>query len=248
MRVLIAQTDVKLGDKESNLANALEIVEGHDADLFLFPELFTTGFDYEHIRELAEELPGETVAAISSICGDSLVGGSILERYRDKIYNTFILVSREGLVGSYRKMHPFGEEKEYLGKGKSVEVAGTAMGNLGLAVCYDVRFPEQFRELMQRGAEVVLVSAEFPLPRQEHWEVLLRARAIENQFFILAANRIGRDDKSEYFGGSLALTPWGDVLARGGIEEEMITVEIDVAEVKKIREKFPVLRDADIQP
>ncbi len=243
MRVLLAQMEIRSGDKKHNLSKAIDIIGSHTADLYLFPELFTTGFEYSKMAELAEPLEGETTSKLAEACGNSLVGGTIMEADKKRIYNTFVLVSGDGIIGSYRKIHPFREEKEHFGSGRNVAVLDTKIGRLGLSTCYDVRFPELYRTLMKKGAQAALVSAEFPVPRQAHWDALIRARAIENQFFVLAVNSVGRDDKAEYFGSSQAIDPWGNVLAKAGQTEEFITVNLDPAEVDRTRRAFPVLGD-----
>lgn len=245
MRITIAQTDIALGEKDKNLNNVRRIVREAYPGIILFPELFTTGFDCDTIKELSEEVPGETTDTIGEICGDSIVGGSIVEREKD-LYNTFLLVGMEGILGTYRKIHLFREEKKCFAPGEDTVVLDTRFGRVGLATCYDLRFPELFRELVKKGAEIVLVTAEFPIPRDEHWKVLLTARAIENQIFVIAANRVGRDKRQEYFGRSMVIDPWGKVLREGSSEEEILSCNIDVSQVSKTREDFPVLSDSKI--
>jgi predicted amidohydrolase len=245
MRVTIAQTDIALGEKEKNLKNAERIVEEAHPGLILFPELFTTGFDCDIIKELSEEVPGETTDTICNVCGDSIAGGSIAERDKD-IYNTFFLVDSKGILGTYRKIHLFRDEKKCFASGEEAVVLNTKFGTIGLATCYDIRFPELFRELVKKGAEIILVTAEFPAPRDEHWKVLLQARAIENQVFVIAVNRVGRDKRQEYFGRSMVLDPWGKILLEGRSEEEILSCDVDVSQVSKIRKDFPVLGDSKI--
>ncbi len=243
MKVLLAQMDIKLGDKRYNLNRAVDVIKSYSADLYVFPELFTTGFDYRNLNELSEPLQGETVQILKEECQSSIVGGTILEKYENKIYNTFVLVSKEGLIGSYRKIHPFGEEKKHFESGKDAVVVDTPVGKLGLSTCYDVRFPELYIRLLNNGSEITLISSEFPVPRQEHWDALIKARAIENQFFVIGVNRVGKDDKNEYFGSSQGVDPWGNVLAKAGSSEEFLTIDFDPREVTKIRREFPVLDD-----
>jgi predicted amidohydrolase len=243
MRVTIAQTDITLGEKSKNLEKALKIVEESDPGLVLFPELFTTGFDFDALKELSEELPGETTDALRGVCGDSIVGGSIIEK-DNNIYNTFFLLDREGPLAKYRKIHLFKEEKDYFSAGEDSTVIDTGFGRVGLAICYDIRFPEQFRRLTKKGAEIILVTAEFPSPRDNHWKVLLQARAIENQVFVIAVNRVGRDKRQEYFGKSMVIDPWGEIMLEGGSSEEIFSCEVDISLVSKIRNEFPVLSDS----
>jgi predicted amidohydrolase len=245
MRVTIAQTDIILGEKSKNLDKAVRIVEEAGSDLILFPELFTTGFDFDSLKELSEQLPGETTDTLYKVCGDSIVGGSIAER-GENVYNTFFLLDGEGILGTYRKIHLFREEKDCFAPGEEAVALDTKFGRIGLATCYDTRFPELFRELTKKGAEIVLVTAEFPAPRDRHWKVLLQARAIENQIFVIAANRVGEDKRQEYFGNSLVIDPWGKILLEGSDKEEILSCEVDVSLVKKIRGDFPVLDDSKI--
>lgn len=242
MRIVLAQVDIKLGDKEANVKKAWEIIRNSKADLLLFPELFTTGFDYRHLRELAESIPGETTDALVKSLGSSLVAGSILEKKGRDIYNTFVLLGREGVLGRYRKVHLFMEEKDGFAPGKDVVAVETEYGVLGLAICYDIRFPDLFNELMRKGAEAVLVCAQFPAARIDHWRTLLRARAIENQYYVLATNRVGKDYR-EYGGGSMAVDPCGRVLVSGGTREEVLEFKVYLAEVSRMRAEFPILED-----
>jgi predicted amidohydrolase len=243
MEILLAQMDIKLGDKERNLGSAIDVINSYQADLYLFPELFTTGFDYPHLERLAEPLEGDTVRKLQVECGGSFIGGTILERDGKKFYNTFVLISADGLVGRYRKIHPFREEKEHFGRGKEVVVVETEIGKIGMSTCYDIRFPELYRELMKAGAQLALISAEFPVPRQHHWDTLVRARAIENQFFVAAVNRVGRDDTGEYFGSSQMVDPYGSVLAKSGSAEEFLSVAVDLSQVERARRDFPAVND-----
>lgn len=246
MRVTIAQTDIVLGNKDENLRSAKKIIEKVPGGIVLFPELFTTGFDFDNRCELSETIPGETTDAICEACGESIVGGSIIERDEGGIYNTFFLASSGGVLGTYRKIHLFEGEKKHFTPGQGAVVVETDFGALGLATCYDIRFPELFRDLVRKGAEVVLVAAEFPRPRSGHWKTLLGARAIENQVFVIAANRVGADNRQEYFGNSMIVDPWGDVLLEGGEGGEVLSCDIDLSRVSEVRKAFPVLSDSKI--
>lgn len=243
MQVEIAQVDIKLGDKKKNLEKAVEVINNSDSDLILFPELFTTGFDFDNLDRLAETQDGGAVGAISEICEEKIIAGSIIEKDRDRIYNTFLLIIKKGVIGKYRKIHLFGIEKDYFTAGDEVGVFDTEFGKIALATCYDLRFPELFRKMLKENAEIILLCANFPKPREDHWEILIRGRAIENQCFMIACNRVGEDPRHEYFGRSMIVDPWGSVLALGSDKEEIIKTEINRGKVKEIREKFPVLQD-----
>lgn len=243
MQIQIAQADILLGDKERNLRDAIKIIRDSDADLILFPEVFTTGFDFPDLGRLGEGISGETVDVLRSVCGDRMVAGSILEVEGGCIYNTFLLVDGEGILGRYRKIHLYGKEKDHLKAGDKVNVTQARGWNMGFAVCYDVRFPELFRSLGGEGAELILICANFPAVRQEQWRTLIRARAIENQVFVAACNRVGVDRDYVYAGGSMVVDPRGDILLELGGGQEVGVVEIDLGTLKETREKFPVLKD-----
>lgn len=243
MRVAVAQLDVALGDKEANLEKVEGVLSRTRAELVLFPELFTTGFDFPNLEKLAEPLNGETMQKLRRMAGNRVIAGTILESAHGKLYNTFVLLDKHGIIAKYRKIHLFGEEKRYFTAGSESCVVHSGNAALGLATCYDLRFPELFRQLVLRGSEVFMLSAEFPAPRQEHFDVLVKARAIENQCFMLACNRVGRDKHNSYAGGSAVISPWGEVLARAGEEEAVLEVDIAVEDVGMLRHRFPVLKD-----
>lgn len=243
MLVDIAQMDIELGDKKANIGKALDIIEKSDADLVLFPELFTTGLDFSNAAELAEEIDGETVNALSEACGRKIIAGSIIETEGKWLYNTFLLIDDTGVIGKYRKIHLFQEEKHYFAPGEKICVTHTNFGAIGLAICYDIRFPEMFRKMMHAGAEIILLCANFPKVRKAHWDTLVKARAIENQYYVIACNRVGRDLNHQYVGRSMAVDPYGSLLTVGEDKEEVLHCSVDKKHVKEARKSFPVLDD-----
>ncbi|MFI9269946.1 carbon-nitrogen family hydrolase [Kitasatospora sp. NPDC052896] len=223
-----------------------------DADLVVLPELWPLGgFAYDAWSTGAEPLDGPTVEAMSAAAraaGVWLHAGSIVERDPDgPIYNTSLLFAPSGdLAHTYRKIHRFGfdsGEAIAMGAGQEIVTATTDLGVLGLATCYDLRFPELFRALLDAGAELLVVPAAWPERRREHWTLLARARAVEEQAYVLACNTGGTHAGVEQAGHSLVVDPWGRVLAEAGPGEEVLTVEFDPAEVARARQEFPVLRD-----
>jgi predicted amidohydrolase len=243
MQVDIAQMDVELGEKRTNTHKALDIIAKSTADLILFPELFTTGLAFDHLSELAETLDGETVNALSDACENRMAAGSIIETDGKWLYNTFLLIDDTGIIGKYRKIHLFHDEKHHFASGEKTCVVNTKFGRIGLATCYDVRFPEMFRRMMEEEADFILLCANFPKVRRTHWEVLVKARAIENQYYVVACNRVGRDLKQEYHGRSMAVDPLGNVLTVGEDREEVLRCTVDRKNVKEARSSFPVLSD-----
>ncbi|MEV7597638.1 carbon-nitrogen family hydrolase [Kitasatospora sp. NPDC089797] len=222
------------------------------ADLVVLPELWPLGgFAYDLWSDGAETLDGPTSDAMASAAraaGVWLHAGSIVERDPDgPIYNTSMLFAPDGeLVHTYRKIHRFGfdsGEAVVMGAGQEIVTAPTEFGTLGLATCYDLRFPELFRALLDAGSQLLVVPAAWPAKRREHWTLLARARAVEEQAFVLACNTAGTHAGVEQAGYSIVVDPWGRVLAEAGADEEVLTVEFDPAEVGRAREDFPVLRD-----
>lgn len=164
-----------------------------------------------------------------------------------RMYNTSLVFSPDGALRQvYRKIHRFGfdqGEAVVMGGGHEIVTAATPYGTLGLATCYDLRFPEQFRLLVDAGAEVLVIPAGWPARRREHWRLLARARAVECQAYVLACCSAGTHGGVEQAGHSAVVDPWGEVLAEAGDGEETVSVEIDPAKVASVRAGFPVLRD-----
>jgi predicted amidohydrolase len=222
------------------------------ADLVVLPELWPQGgFTYQRWAEDAEPLDGPTVAALSAAArelGAHVHGGSIIERAEDgALYNTSFLLGPDGaLLASYRKIHLFGfaeGEPALLTAGTSVVVVDTALGRLGLATCYDLRFPELFRALVDGGAELVLLPAAWPAARVGHWSLLARARAVEDQVVVVAANTSGAQAGKTMGGFSVVVDAQGTVLAEAGSQADVLSVEVDLADVRAWRQRFPVLAD-----
>jgi len=171
---------------------------------------------------------------------------SSLRGLKSRIGNTLTVFAPDGrLLADYSKIHLFRlmNEHQYLTAGDKPVTVDFPFGRAGLAICYDLRFPELFRGYALAGAEMVFLPAEWPQPRLIHWQTLVRARAIENQMFVFACNRVGRDTSNVFFGHSMAVDPWGEVLAEGGEGEELVTLTADPSKVGKARRKIPVLTD-----
>ncbi len=255
MRVALIQLDSSLTDPYAErLAHAADLVRAQSgADLVLLPELWAHGaFGYRLWPQSAEPLDGPAVSAISGAAreiGAYVHMGSIAERSDDgALHNTAVLLGPDGTVAStYEKIHLFGfdeGEAALLGAGKEIVTCDIGAAHLGLATCYDLRFPELFRGLLDRGADVVSLVSGWPAARIAHWRLLVQARAVENQSYVLACNGTGAHEGATLGGGSLVVDPWGAVLAEASPErEEVLTVDVDVASVAVTRERFPVLRD-----
>jgi len=254
IRAAAIQFNITLGQVAANVDKALTAlsrVQGLGAQLAVLPEMWSTGYDYRHLAELAKQTPGILQRlGESTTASGMVVVGSLPELDNGTIYNTAYVIDRGELIGHYRKLHLFStmREDEFLGAGDKSLVAETSLGKLGIAICYDLRFPELFRKLALEGAEIICIPAEWPKPRQEHWNCLLRARAIENQLFVMAANCCGIQGKLDFFGLSQLISPLGNLLAMAGEEETELVADFDFAEMEKYRDQIKTLLDrrADI--
>ena len=218
------------------------------ADLVLLPELWPQGgFSYDGWEHQAEALDGPVVEAMRGAARDAAVTlhmGSLVERDEaGRLFNTSVLIGPDGsILTTYRKVHLFGfgdGEPKLMTAGDGAVVHET----FGLATCYDLRFPEQFRLLLDGGAEVVLLVAAWPAKRVAHWRLLAQARAIENQSYVVACNTAGTHAGVPMGGRSFVVGPWGAVLAEAGEDEEVLVVDLDLDVVRETRTQFPVLAD-----
>lgn len=222
------------------------------ADLVVLPELWPVGaFAYTEFEAEAEPLHGPTHEAMAKAAADAgvwLHAGSFVERDADgTLYNTTLVFTPEGeRAAAYRKIHRFGfdtGEAVMMGAGDELVTLALPQTTLGLATCYDLRFPEMFRGLVDAGAETLVVAAGWPERRRAHWTLLAQARAVENQAYVLAVGCAGTHAGVPQAGHSIVVDPWGEVLAEAGADEEVLTVEFDPAKVAATREQFPALKD-----
>ncbi|CAL9513491.1 carbon-nitrogen family hydrolase [Streptomyces sp. enrichment culture] len=239
-----------VGSRRQRLAALVREQSG--SDLVVLPELWTTGaFAYEEFGREAEPLEGPTYEAMAKAASDAgvwLHAGSIPERDPEgPLYNTSLVFSPSGeLAAAYRKIHRFGFDKGeavLMGAGRDLVTVRLPDTTLGVATCYDLRFPELFRALADAGAETLVIPAGWPERRRAHWTLLARARAVENQAFVLACGTAGTHAGVPQAGHSIVVDPWGEVLAEAGSGEEVLTVDIDPAKPAATREQFPALKD-----
>jgi omega-amidase len=214
----------------------------------VFPELWSTGYDLERCEEYATPVNEGTFAETARLAREHSIYilGSLLEATGEGFRNTAVVHSPEGqLLGQYSKVHLFKpmEEDKYLIPGDDTPVLDLPWGRSALAICYDLRFPELFRKYALDGAQIVFVVAEWPHPRLEHWDTLLRARAIENQYFVVACNRVGQSGEWSFFGHSSIYDPSGGLIARASNEETLLTAELDLGNVDEVRRSMTVLED-----
>ncbi|MFD9194642.1 carbon-nitrogen family hydrolase [Streptomyces phaeochromogenes] len=254
MRASLLQIAVDEGESiDSRRERVASLVrEQAGADLVVLPELWTTGaFAFESFGAEAEPLEGPTYDVMAKAASDAgvwLHAGSIPERDPEgPLYNTSLVFSPAGeLAAAYRKIHRFGFDKGeavLMGAGAELVTVRLPETVVGLATCYDLRFPELFRGLVDAGAETLVIPAGWPERRRAHWTLLARARAVENQAFVLACGTAGTHAGVPQAGHSIVVDPWGEVLAEAGAGEEVLSVEFDPAKVGATRGQFPVLRD-----
>jgi predicted amidohydrolase len=252
--------DESVADRTARVTELVRAQAGHD--LVVLPELWAAGgFDYTAWDERAEAVDGPVAQALAAAARDARVtlhGGSIVERAEPTephgrgLWNTSLVFSPEGeLVASYRKIHRFGfgeGEPSLMDAGEDlvvVDVPVAAGGSVpvGLSTCYDLRFPELYRRLLDRGAEVFVIPAAWPRKRVLHWTLLGQARAVEDQFVVLQCNTAGTHARHEMGGHSQVVDATGKVLAAAGLDEEVLSIDIDTAATPEWRRTFPVLTD-----
>jgi len=242
--------NIRFGKPQENLKKAVQMIENTAADgasAVILPELWSSGYDLEnagrhagHSPEILAEL--QRLADTHRIC----IGGSLLESAAGGLFNAFTWIAPQAVPQVYRKVHLFRlmAEDQWLTPGSQMCAVQAPWGKSGLAVCYDLRFPELFRRYALDGARAFILPAEWPARRSEHWKILLRARAIENQCFLLAANCVGSSPKDQFGGCSALVSPWGEVLAEGSSSEEMVlSARLDTDLLDQAREFMPVFQD-----
>lgn len=254
--ISLGQFDVRWGDPDTNVERVSELAAEaaqRGSDVLVLPELWDSGFTLDRVMELgtqSNEGRFSEVQALAQHYNIHIIGSMLelgyLQGTSRPAYNSAYWFAPDGTVpGFYRKIHlfrPFDEDK-YLLPGGAPHWIGLPWGKTGVAICYDLRFPELFRSYATAGVQIVFIPAQWPLRRLSHWQTLLRARAIENQMVVVACNRVGTTNNDEFGGHSTVIDAWGDVLAEGGEYEDMITVQVDLDHVAAVREKFPVLAD-----
>ena len=248
MRVALVQMDLAWEDVAENHRRAavgLEAAREQGARLAILPEMFPTGFSMD-VERIAQSPGGPSEAFLRERAAalDLWIVGSVALREPAGPQNVALVVSPDGMVVRYAKIHPFsysGEHLHYTGGDRVVTVAIDGV-RVTPFVCYDLRFPEPFR-LAADETDAFVVVANWPDARRDAWRTLVRARAIENLAYVLAVNRVGEGGKLRYAGDSAAISPWGDTLVEGGSEEGVLVCDLDPAAVRETRERFPVLKD-----
>jgi predicted amidohydrolase len=252
MKLASIQMAVFEGDKARAIDEASKrIRQAKGADLVILPELWNIGFmSFERYIPEAEDREGPTLTTMRELAVEikaHIHMGSFVERQEGRYYNSSYLISPTGdILANYRKIHLFGyqsREGELLTPGDETVVVDTPLARFGMATCYDLRFPELFRRMVDLGAQIFLVCSAWPYPRLEHWIMLNRVRALENQCFLVSANSVGPNLGGLFVGHSMAVDPWGIILASAGDDEAIVKAEIDMEILHEARRRFPVLTD-----
>jgi omega-amidase len=254
MNVIGCQWDLAWEDKQENfrrLRTLLAQASIAPRSLIVLPEMFATGFSM-NVEGIAEEAHGPTVDFLAGLArefGSFIIGGRVTRAADGRGLNEAIVLSPEGrVIERYHKLHPFsyGGESQHYAPGGALTLFEWGGLKVAVFICYDLRFPEAFRLAVQAGAQALVVIANWPAAREQHWTTLLQARAIENQAYVVGVNRVGSDPRLSYSGRSLIIDPRGRMMADGGTEEGLITAELNVDAVVQYQREFPVL--ADLRP
>jgi predicted amidohydrolase/SAM-dependent methyltransferase len=252
LTLALGQFEVVVDQHEVNLATVAGLAgeaAARRADLLLLPELWSSGYSLARSAVHAHATRAEVLPEVERLAREHrlwIAGSVLLSDERGLVRNTMVVIDPSGRrVASYAKVHLFGPmgEDAALAPGDSPVMAALPWCDAGLAVCYDLRFPELFRAYASAGSALTLLSAEWPTSRREHWRTLLRARAIENQCFLAACNSVGGPGEVPFAGHSAIVSPWGEVLAEGGSGEELLSATVDLKDAAAARECLPALRD-----
>jgi omega-amidase len=261
-RLAICQMNV-VNNKRKNIEKAVQMIEtaaDNGAQMVVLPEMFNCPYVNNKFKEYAESMEdgfsSPTVEAISKVSdqyGLYVIAGSIPELKMGNLYNTSFIFDKKGkIIAEHRKMHLFDidipggitfKESETLTPGNRITTVETEFCKIGIAICYDVRFPELMRLMTMADVKLIVIPAAFNMTTgPAHWEALMRVRAIDNQVYIAAASP-ARNEKASYvaYGNSMVVDPWGDILSRAGKDEEIVYADISISRVEKIRNELPLL-------
>lgn len=257
IKVGLVQISSKRENKKANLQKIEQLTvkaKEQAVDLVIFPEFALTGYVlHDQIYELAETIPGQSTKRIEDLAkktGVHIIFGmpELSEKTKATAYNTAVFVGPEGLIGKYRKMylptHSVFEEKRYFRPGYQAVAFNTAVGDVGLCICYDIFFPEVCRLTRLKGAKLIVCISASPAVRKNYFELLTAARALENTAFLAYVNLVGVEDGLQFWGGSRLVSPTGDLLVKAKYDEEdFVICEVDYRDIKPAETFIPTLRD-----
>ena len=252
MKIALVQMEVLEKNKAGNVENACALLRqaAPNCDIAVLPEIWTTGYSLGHLSKEADFLNGPVVEELRSIAKEhscAIVAGSIPLRKGDgQVYNTAVTIDKNGeIVFCYSKVHLFSmfNEQRFFKPGNDFGVYELEGVTCGSTICYDLRFPELYRHMAMQGAKIIFVPAEWPKLRGTIWDLFIRARALENHTFIVGVNCAGKFHDQKFYGHSAVISPFGEVLAAGGEEEDIVYCDIDLSQVEKANEYMNVLKD-----
>ncbi|TWU62048.1 MULTISPECIES: carbon-nitrogen family hydrolase [Crateriforma] len=252
LTVSLGQMDIVPGDLEANIVKARQMVRNAadaGADVLVLPELWSTGYVLKRAGELADAVGHGVFAEVQQLAEEHsihIVGSCLSKDASNQYANTSVWTAPGGrTLGQYNKLHLFRlmHEDQYLKSGDRPVLIDSPWGKAGMAICYDLRFPELFASYATNGAIMVLIPAQWPKVRVEHWKTLLRARAIENQMFVIACNCVGQIGPTVFGGHSCVIDPWGEIQIQAGDQEELVTTVIDTDLIDDVRSRIPVFSD-----
>lgn len=260
IKLALCQMNV-IDDKAKNLKKASLMIRSasENSDFIVLPEMFNCPYSNDKFIEYGEdEKDSYTINNISSLARENnvyILAGSIPEKEEDKLFNTSYLFDRQGnMIAKHRKMHLFDidvkdkitfKESDVLTAGDDFTVVNTEFGKIGIGICYDVRFPELARVMVENGALVLFYPGAFNMTTgPAHWQLLFRSRALDNQVFCVGvAPALNEDASYHSYGHSIVTNPWGEIMAEASQKEDIIFCEIDLSEIKKVREELPLLKN-----
>jgi predicted amidohydrolase len=252
LNISLGQMMALPGEEEANFRKAqMMVIEAarRGSDIIVLPELWSSGGVSAEVLHLATHEDQGIFARMSGLAEEhhiGIIGSNLSLQAEGKYGNTAVYFGSDGTnLGQYTKLHLFRlmHEDRFLVPGDHLTMVEMPWGKAGISICYDLRFPELYRSYALAGAQLVFVPAAWPHPRLHHWRILLQGRAIENQMFIVACNQTGSVKNTDFFGHSCIIDPWGETIIEGGTGEMLLTAEIDMDAVQRVREKIPVYQD-----
>ncbi|ADR18125.1 nitrilase-related carbon-nitrogen hydrolase [Calditerrivibrio nitroreducens] len=248
MKVACIQNTIYTGDIPSNTNDFISRIVSCNADVIVLPEMWFCGFDYQNLKSYAKETSG-IIDILKSNGKGKIIVSSMPEIEGEDLYNTVYVVGENRILAKYRKQFLFSPQREdeyFKASDNDITVFEYKGVVFAVATCYEIRFPEIFRIGAYKGAEVFLVPAIWPAAKSSHWLTLLKARAIENQAFVVgcSSSSVVRGEKVLKCGYSAAYDPWGEQLFALGEESSMTSAELDISKISAVREQIPSLRDA----
>lgn len=252
LSIALFQIDIAFGKPEENkqkIKGLFKQLNEKKVDIVVLPELWTTGYDLTRLDVIADRNAQDSIAFLSKLAQQyqvNIIGGSIAKQTDKGVTNDMLVFNQDGeLIKEYEKAHLFRlmDEDKHLIEGQNNGLFEIANEPSAGVICYDIRFPEWIRTHMLDGAKILFVVAEWPLARIDHWHALLMSRAIENQCFVIACNRVGSDPNNQFGGHSMIIGPWGKTILDAGEVEGIYYGEISLEDVVKVRNTIPVFSD-----